>query len=59
MEKIEKLFFRGIFGVVALFAAYIFLFFYNIDIPINWITITLSFLFGWPAIILIVVITLM
>ena len=58
MGRIEKIIFRGIFGVIALIATYVFLFFYNVDIPLNWLTILFSFAFGWQAIIIILLITL-
>ena len=56
MEKFIKFIYRGIFGVVALISTHIFLFFYGIDIEINWISLVFSFVFGWPAVILIALI---
>jgi hypothetical protein len=58
MEKVQRFICKGIFGVIALIATHIFLFFYGIDIELTWLSLLFVFVFGWPAIILIVIIYL-
>jgi hypothetical protein len=56
VEKVQRFILKGIFGVIALIASHIFLFFYGIDIEISLISVLFTFIFGWPAVILIVII---
>ena len=58
MAKLEKFIFRGIFGIVALFGTATFLFFYNIKFEIDWLSLIFAFLFGWPAIIVLLIVRL-
>ena len=59
MQNLDRIFIRGIFGIVSLVLTNIFLFFYNIYIPINFLTLIFSFLVGFGGVVIIVIITML
>lgn len=55
MHTFERFITRAIFSVAMLFATNIVLYFFNKQIPISIITILFAALFGWPAVLIMVV----
>jgi hypothetical protein len=55
MQSFERLFTRALFSVALFFCANIFLYFIDKEIPVNIITILFAVIFGWPAVLIMVV----
>lgn len=55
MQNLERYVIRAILSITFFFAANIFLFFMDKQIPVNFVTIMFTILFGWPAVLIMVI----
>lgn len=59
MQRIERFLFKGVGGIIFLFATNIVLFFFDKAIPITLINILFSFCFSYLAVFILLIITLL
>ncbi|HHU28646.1 TPA: hypothetical protein GXZ54_05740 [bacterium] len=55
MQNLERYVIKAISSITFFFASNIFLFFLDKQIPVNFITIVFTILFGWPAVLIMVI----